>query len=158
MTLGVFFGYGGDSDGARMYLRHTIRKKNGKVHPYWCLARSGRVGRRVIQQTVAHFGEIDEHGRVEARALAHRLIGAPDGRGPISTDSHEAEGTCTLRFTRPNRTRLVQSQNQSEKIDQFSMSRPGRLMSGWVITRNPCVSCGAGWPNKMPMGTGSFRR
>jgi hypothetical protein len=35
-----------------MYLRHTIRKKDGKVHRYWCLVRSVRVGRRVIQQTV----------------------------------------------------------------------------------------------------------
>jgi len=58
-----------------MYLRHTIRKKDGKVHRYWCLVRSVRVGRRVIQQTVAHLGELDEHGRIEARALARRLIG-----------------------------------------------------------------------------------
>ncbi len=61
-----------------MYLRHTIRKKDGKVHRYWCLVRSVRVGRRVIQQTVAHLGEIDGHGRVAARALARRLIGAPE--------------------------------------------------------------------------------
>jgi transposase len=61
-----------------MYLRHTIRKKDGKVHRYWCLVRSVRVGRRVIQQTVAHLGELDEHGRVAARALARRLIGAPE--------------------------------------------------------------------------------
>jgi len=61
-----------------MYLRHTIRKKDGKVHRYWTLVRSVRVGRRVIQQTVAHLGELDEHGRIEARALAHRVIGAPE--------------------------------------------------------------------------------
>jgi len=61
-----------------MYLRHTIRKKDGKVHRYWCLVRSVRVGRRVIQQTVAHLGELDERGRIEARALARRLIGAPE--------------------------------------------------------------------------------
>jgi len=53
-----------------MYLRHTIRKKNGKVHRYWRLVRSVRVGRRVIEQTVAHLGELDERGRFEARALA----------------------------------------------------------------------------------------
>ena len=35
-----------------MYLRHTTRKKDGKVHRYWSLVRSVRVGRRVIQQTV----------------------------------------------------------------------------------------------------------
>ena len=38
-----------------MYLRHTIRRKDGKVHCYWRLVRGVRVGRRVIQQTVAHL-------------------------------------------------------------------------------------------------------
>jgi hypothetical protein len=52
-----------------MYLRHTTLRKDGKVHRYWRLVRSVRVGLRVIQQTVAHLGEIDEHGRVEARGL-----------------------------------------------------------------------------------------
>jgi hypothetical protein len=61
-----------------MYLRHTIRRKDGKVHRYWRLVRSVRVGRRVIQQTMAHLGELDEHGRIEARALARRLIGTPE--------------------------------------------------------------------------------
>jgi len=61
-----------------MYLRHTIRKRDGKVHCTWRLVRSVRVGRRVIQQTVAHLGELDEHGRLEARALARHLIGAPE--------------------------------------------------------------------------------
>src|SRR6266700_3689451 len=71
-----------------MYLRHTIRKKDGKVHRYWCLVRSVRVGRRVIQQTVAHLGELDEHGRVEAQALARRLIGAPE-QAPLFDDGSE---------------------------------------------------------------------
>ena len=57
-----------------MYLRHTTIRKDGKVHRYWRLVRSVRVGRRVIQQTVAQLGELDEQGRVQARALAHRLI------------------------------------------------------------------------------------
>ncbi len=74
-----------------MYLRHTTRKKGGKVHRYWTLVRSVRVGRRVIQQTVAQLGELDEHGRLEARALARHLIGEPeqarlfdDGSGHLS--------------------------------------------------------------------------
>ena len=61
-----------------MYLRHTTIRKDGKVHRYWRLVRSVRVGRRVIQQTMAQLGELDEHGRVEARALARRLIGTPE--------------------------------------------------------------------------------
>src|SRR2546429_5336895 len=61
-----------------MYLRHTTRKKDGKIHRYWRLVRSVRVGRRAIQQTVAQLGELDEHGRLEARALARQLIGEPE--------------------------------------------------------------------------------
>jgi len=61
-----------------MYLRHTTVRKNGKVHRYWRLVRSVRVGRRIIQQTVAHLGELDERGRLEGRALGRRLIGAPE--------------------------------------------------------------------------------
>ena len=61
-----------------MYLRHTIRRKDGKVHRYWRLVRSVRVGRRVIQQTVAHLGELDERGCIEARALSRQLVGAPE--------------------------------------------------------------------------------
>jgi transposase len=72
----------------RTYLCHTIRKKDGKVHRYWCLVRSVRVGRRVIQQTVAHLGELDEHGRMEARALSRRLIGAPE-QAPLFDDGSE---------------------------------------------------------------------
>lgn len=68
-----------------MYLRHTTRKKDGKVHRYWSLVRSVRVGRRVIQQTVAHLGELDEHGRLAARALSARLVGAPE-RAPLFAD------------------------------------------------------------------------
>ena len=33
-----------------MYLRHTTRRKDGKVHRYWRLVRSVRVGRKVVQQ------------------------------------------------------------------------------------------------------------
>ena len=72
-----------------MYLRYTTRKKGGKVHRYWCLVRSLRVGRRVIQQTVAQLGELDERGRIEARALAQHGIGAPE-QAPLFKDDSEA--------------------------------------------------------------------
>ena len=71
-----------------MYLRHTIRKKDGKVHRYWRLVRSVRVGRRVVQQTVAHLGELDEHGRIEARRLSRHLIGAPE-QAQLFNDGNE---------------------------------------------------------------------
>src|SRR5437660_12559816 len=71
-----------------MYLRHTTIRKDGKVHRYWRLVRSVRVGRRVIQQTVAQLGELDAQGHVQARALARRLIGTPE-RAQLFDDGSE---------------------------------------------------------------------
>ncbi|MGH7107391.1 MAG: IS1634 family transposase [Acetobacteraceae bacterium] len=68
--------------------------------------RSVRVGRRVIQQTVAQLGELDDRGRVEARALARRLIGAPeqaalfdDGSGGLTVPVR-VKGICLERARR----------------------------------------------------------
>jgi hypothetical protein len=77
-----------------MYLRHTTRRKDGKVHTYWQLVRSVRVGRKVQQQTVAQLGELDAQGRARAKALARSITGdveqaelfapAPDPGEPIA--------------------------------------------------------------------------
>jgi transposase len=88
-----------------MYLRHTIRKKDGKVHRYWRLVRSVRVGRRVIQQTVAHLGELDEHGRLEARALARRLIGTPEQARLFKDGSEDLTVPVRLKGLRIERSR-----------------------------------------------------
>jgi transposase len=88
-----------------MYLRHTTRRKDGKVHRYWRLVRSVRVGRRVIQQTVAHLGELDEQGRVSARALARRLIGAPEQAGLFDDDHRDLTVPVRLKGIRIERSR-----------------------------------------------------
>ena len=88
-----------------MYLRYTIRKKDGKVHRYWRLVRSVRVGHRVIQQTVAHLGELDEHGRIEARALARRLIGVPEQARLFDDDSGHLTVPVRLKSIRVERSR-----------------------------------------------------
>jgi transposase len=72
-----------------MYLRHTTRRKDGKLHRYWRLVRSVRVGRKVVQQTVAHLGELDGEGRARARALARTITGQraqPDLFTPAEND------------------------------------------------------------------------
>jgi transposase len=76
-----------------MYLRHTTRRKDGKVHRYWRLVRSVRVGGKVVQQTVAHLGELfaldDDlllydvtstyfEGQAVGNPLAHRGHGRDD--------------------------------------------------------------------------------
>ncbi len=88
-----------------MYLRHTIRKKDGKVHRYWRLVRSVRVGRRVIQQTVAQLGELDEHGRLAARALARALIGVPEQAGLFDDGSSHLTVPVCLKGIRVERSR-----------------------------------------------------
>jgi transposase len=88
-----------------MYLRHTTIRKDGKVHRYWRLVRSVRVGRRVIQQTVAQLGELDEHGRIEARALARRLIGAPEQMALFDDGSANLTVPVRLKGIRIERSR-----------------------------------------------------
>ena len=88
-----------------MYLRHTTRKKDGQVHRYWRLVRSVRVGRRVIQQTVAHLGELDENGRLEARALARQLIGAPEQAQLFDDGSRDIAVPVRLKGIRVERSR-----------------------------------------------------
>jgi len=88
-----------------MYLRHTTRKKHGKVHRYWSLVRSVRVGRRVIQQTVAHLGELDERGRIEARKLARHLIGVPEDAALFDDGSREVAVPVRLKGIRIERSR-----------------------------------------------------
>src|SRR3990172_9575601 len=79
-----------------MYLRHTTRRKDGKVHRYWRLVRSVRVGRKVVQQTVAHLGELDAAGRARARALARAIMG--DHAQPDLFDPAEPDATIPVRL------------------------------------------------------------
>jgi len=88
-----------------MYLRHTTIRKDGKVHRYWRVVRSVRVGRRVIQQTVAQLGELDERGRIEARLLSRRLIGAPEQAALFDDGSEHVTVPVRLKGLRIERSR-----------------------------------------------------
>jgi transposase len=63
-----------------VYLRHTVVRKGGRAHTYWRLVRSVRRGRKVVQETAAHLGELDGEGRARARLLADELTGRADQR------------------------------------------------------------------------------
>jgi transposase len=58
-----------------MYLRHSTITKNGKTHTYGRLVRSVRIGTKVRQETVLQLGELDEQGRLRAKALAQSFLG-----------------------------------------------------------------------------------
>ena len=88
-----------------MYLRYTTRQKDGKTHRYWRLVRSVRIGQRVIQQTVAQLGELDAEGRLEARALARRLIGAPEQAALFDDGTQQQSVSVRLKGVRIERSR-----------------------------------------------------
>jgi transposase len=63
-----------------VYLRHSVRRKNGKTHTYWRLVRSVRRNGKVVQETVAQLGELDAEGRAKAKALARQITGRGEQR------------------------------------------------------------------------------
>jgi len=82
-----------------MYLRHSIRRKDGKTHVYWRLVRSIRRNGKVVQETVAQLGELDATGRAKAKALARQITGRSD-QGGLFEDSTSAETTASVRLDR----------------------------------------------------------
>ncbi len=105
-----------------MYLRHTTRRKDGKVHTYWRLVRSVRVGRRVVQQTVAHLGELDAHGRARAKALARAITG-----GREQPDLFEAVDSDDVSAIRLKRIRLERGRSFGDVWLAWTLWRALRL-------------------------------
>ena len=74
-----------------MYLRHSVRHKNGKQHSYWRLVRSVRRGGKVVQETVAQLGELDAEGRANARLLAQQITGSAQQRELFEAAAPDAQ-------------------------------------------------------------------
>ena len=55
-----------------MYLRHTLRKKDGKLHRYWRLVRSVRIG--ASRSAEAHLGQLDAWFRCPGYRQACRVL------------------------------------------------------------------------------------
>jgi hypothetical protein len=126
-----------------MYLRHATRRKDGKTHTYWRLVRSVRLGKRVVQQTVAQLGELDAEGRTRARRLARQTT----GRGCQRELFEEPTEPATSVSVRVDRVR--EEKADSEESEDTNMPRrvpraksggahlrwaPGH---GWVIVKRP---------------------
>jgi len=109
------------TDNAGMYLRHTTRRKDGKTHVYWQLVRSVRRGRKVVQETVAHLGELDAQGRARAAALARGISGTA---AALSQRGLFEEATA--------------SSAVAVKLDQIRLERSrsfGAVWLGWLLWR-----------------------
>lgn len=126
-----------------MYLRHTTRKKNGKTHVYWQLVRSVRHGRKVVQQTVAHLGELDGEGRAHAQALARSIVG--DAAACSQRHLFELDDSLEAVPVRLGKVRLERSRSfgavwlgwilwRSLKLDQLcaALMPPGRETIAWA--------------------------
>jgi len=82
-----------------VYLRHSVRRKDGKAHVYWRLVRSVRRNGKVVQETVAQLGELDAKGRAKAKVLARQITGRGDQRD-LFEDTASAEATASVRLDR----------------------------------------------------------
>ncbi len=103
-----------------MYLRRSTRRKDGKTHTYWRLVRSVRHGRKVVQQTVAQLGELDEEGRIRARALAQTLTGRASQRELFEESPREVQAAAV----RVDRVRIERSRTF------------GTVWLAWVLWRS----------------------
>jgi len=104
-----------------VYLRHTTRRKDGKTHVYWRLVRSVRCGRKVVQQTVAQLGELDNEGCARAENLAQEITGR-------AARDHQKQLFEDKEWTEPLRL----------KLDEVRLERSrsfGAVWLGWVLWR-----------------------
>jgi len=104
---------------ARVYLRHSTIRKDGKTHTYWRLVRSVRRGRRVVQETVAHLGELDAEGRARARSLALRVTGGTEQQELFEQRAHGDEKVAV----------------QLDRIRVERLRRFGDVWLGWTLWR-----------------------
>ena len=102
-----------------MYLRRSVVRTGGATRTYWRLVRSVRRGRKVVQETAAHLGELDAEGRAQARALARALTGRGDQR-ELFEATPAGETTVTVRL---DRVRLERSRGF------------GDVWLGWTLWR-----------------------
>ena len=109
-----------------MYLRHTTRHKDGKIHVYWQLVRSVRHGGKVVQETVAQLGELDGEGRARAKALARSIRGREEEQRQLFEGGEPAKALAV-------------------KLDEIGWSVPAVLVRcGWggcCGARSGSMSC-----------------
>ena len=102
-----------------MYLRHTTRHKDGKIHVYWQLVRSVRHGGKVVQETVAQLGELDGEGRARAKALARSIRGREEEQRQLFEGGEPAKALAV-------------------KLDEIRLERSrsfGSVWLGWLLWR-----------------------
>ena len=124
-------------------MRHATRVKDGKAHTYWRLVRSVRVGRKVVQQTVAHLGELDAEGRARARALARAITGDREQADLFTTPESPPE-PVRVRLDRVRLERGRTFSNTREWKWIFRLSAPPKRWIAVTAPHRPATtSCSA---------------
>jgi len=105
-------------DTARMFLRATLRQKDGKAHRYWSIVENRRVrGGRTVQQTVLYLGEIND----AQQASWCRTIEALDGERRVQLALFPADRQP------PPACPAVQVQ-----LDRLELARPRQWGACWL--------------------------
>jgi transposase len=129
-----------------MFLRCQRRKKDGKVHEYWSIVESRRLGDgRVAQRQVLYLGEINASQReawrktIEVQDAGQRRQVALFPAGSMPCDDVDAVGVCLgqLRLERPRQWGacwLALQLWQQLDLDSFwaPLLRPSREGTPWL--------------------------
>jgi len=129
-----------------MFLRCQRRKKDGKVHEYWSIVETRRVGDgRVVQRQVLYLGEINASQReawrktIEVQDAGVRRQVALFPAGSMPCDDVDAVGVCLsqLRLERPRQWGacwLALQLWQQLELDSFwrPRLRPSREGTPWL--------------------------
>jgi hypothetical protein len=85
-----------------MFLRSTIRRKDGKEHRYWSVVETRRVaGRRVVQRPLLYLGEINSSQELAWREARSWTSSARTRRWRTFTPSIAATTGETFRSPTP---------------------------------------------------------
>ena len=124
-----------------MFLRATIRKKDGKEHRYWSVVATRRVARgRVIQRHVLYLGEINSSQELAWRKSIEVL---DEGvRGPRSLALF-AEDRCEGLVPHESIVRL--------RLSQLRVCRPRQWGACWLALRLwQELRCDEFWAERLP--------
>jgi hypothetical protein len=108
--------------GGAMFLRATIRKKDGKEHRYWSVVENRRVaGGRVIQRHVLYLGEINSS---QERAWRRSIEVLDEAAGAARTLALFAEDRCEVEASDASVVRL--------RLSELSVRRPRQWGACWL--------------------------
>lgn len=108
-----------------MFLRSTVRKKDGKEHRYWSVVENRRVaGGRVVQRHVLYLGEINS---TQERAWRKSIEVFDERAGAAQTLALFPEDRCDATLTDESVVRL--------RMSELSLRRPRQWGACWLALK-----------------------